>query len=206
MSEALILLPVTAPAWWNNEPAPVITYDHVFIKKPASVEIDALVARLQRDFERERRRADAAWTVVTPETLIASTRNMMRTIRMVYGSVAGLCLALGGVTLFSLMMVSIQQRVAEIGLRMAIGASWRDIFLMFLCEGLITTFAAGVAGMLAGIGLLTLVRETIALPASLTFAVFATPLIASAALGLLFSWYPAHTAASITPADALRSE
>lgn len=204
--EALLLLPVTAPAWWNIESQTLITYDRVYVKKPAEMEIDYVVTRLQRDFESDQRRHGAALSVVTPETLIASTRNMMRTIRMVYGSVAGLCLALGGVTLFSLMMVSIQQRVAEIGLRMAIGGSWRDIFLLFLCEGIITTCAAGAVGMLSGIGLLFLARETMALPAAWTWPVFVVPLIASMLLGLIFSWYPAHTAASLTPADALRNE
>jgi putative ABC transport system permease protein len=206
MPESRIITVPTLSSWWLTEPATSLHFDQVHIKVAPGVNPDELASRLQRDYESDRRAPGSTWQIVTPSTLIAGTQAMMQTVRMVYGSVAILCLALGGVTLFSLMMVSIQQRISEIGLRMAFGASWRDIFILFLAEGMIITLAAGVAGTCAGMGLLVLFGESMALPVAWTPVSIITPVITALILGLLSTLYPAHTAAAITPAEALRAE
>ncbi len=206
MPESRIITVPTLSAWWLTEPATSMRFDQVHIKSAPGVNPDALASRLQRDYEIDRRAPGASWRIVTPSTLIAGTRAMMQTVRMVYGSVAILCLALGGVTLFSLMMVSIQQRISEIGLRMAFGASWRDVFILFLAEGMIITLAAGMVGTCAGMGLLALVSENMALPVAWTPTSIIIPVITALILGVLSTLYPAHAAASTAPAEALRAE
>jgi len=201
-----VLVPPRMPAWWITEPPDSLTYDAIFIKNRTHDSMEALARRLQSDFEKKTEGGAPRWTLTTPDSLIASTRRMMQTVEVVYGSIAFLCLMLGGVTLSSLMMSNVQQRIAEIGLRMSIGASWRDIFILFLSEGLVTTLAAGLGGVLVAILVTRFIRESIELPVHIGAMVVVLPLIAAALLGLLFSWYPARTAASITPADALRND
>lgn len=202
---AQVLVVPGLPAWWMTESAAQFLYDAVYVKESGG-DAEALAARIQRDFEADARPGDAAWTLTTPGTLVASTRRMIQAVGLVYGSVAVLCLLLGGVALSSLMLVSIRQRMGELGLRRALGASWSDIFLMFLCEGLVTTGAAGVIGLAAGLGLLQFVGDAWELPVRLTPGVILLPLLTAVVLGLFFSWYPARTAAALPPAEALRNE
>lgn len=204
--DLFFMFPPSVPAWWMTEPAHARHHEAIHIKNRSHPDLDRLSARIRRDLEGDRPGGPPAWTIITPDTLIASTRAMMRTVRLVYGSVAVLCLVLGGATLSSLMLVAIQQRIAEIGLRMAIGASWRDIFLMFLCEGLFTTVASGMIGLGAGLVLLGMLGNSVDLPVAFQARVAIIPLATSILLGLAFSWYPARTAASIMPADALRQD
>ncbi|HMO51821.1 MAG TPA: ABC transporter permease [Kiritimatiellia bacterium] len=195
-----LMTPISAPVWWTEREA-AGTFDALYIKNKTYAEVEDLAGRLRRDLAP----GETAPLITTPDSLIASTRAMMTTVRWVYGSVAGLCLLLGGVTLTSLMTVSVQQRIGEIGLRLAIGASWRDIFLMFLCEGLFTTLAAGVFGTAAGCAVLALLGDRIALPIVIDSPVLVTPIVVAATLGLVFSWAPARAAASVAPALALRN-
>ena len=204
--ERFVITTRSLPAWWITEPPGAMFYDAIYVKTDGATELASVAGRIRRDLSGEQNGTEDTWVITTPATLVASTKRMIRTVQLVYGSVAALCLVLGGVTLFSLMMVSVQQRIGEIGLRMAIGASWRDIFLMFLCEGLVTTIVAAVAGVAGGAVLLHAMGDAIELPVVFSTHVVMVPLMSAAALGLLFSWYPAHTAASITPADALRHD
>lgn len=204
--ERFIMTSVAAPGWWMTESPASFRYDVIYAKATGADELPTLARRVQRDLSAEASAAVDTWMITTPETLVASTKRMIRTVQWVYGSVAALCLVLGGVTLFSLMMVNIQQRIGELGLRMAIGASRRDIFIMFLCEGLITTIAASLAGVAAGALLIQAMGDTMELPVLFNLQSIAMPIVAAVLLGLVFSWYPSHAAASISPADALRHD
>jgi len=206
IGELFVLAPPRMPAWWINEPPDSLTYDAIFIKNRTHATMDAVVRRLESDFEKKSPGAAPGWTLTTPDSLIASTKRMMQTVQVVYGSIAVLCLLLGGVTLSSLMMSNVQQRISEIGLRMSIGASWRDIFILFLSEGLVTTLAAGFGGVAVALLVTRFIGESIELPMQISASVVALPIVAAALLGLVFSWYPARTAANIMPADALRND
>lgn len=201
-----MVVPARMPAWWVNEPPDSLTFDAIFIRNGTYASMGELARRVQRDFSPSRLRDQPDWVLTTPDSLIESTRRMMRTVKVVYGSIAVLCLMLGGVTLSSLMMANVQQRIAEIGLRMSIGASWRDIFILFLSEGLVTTVAAGFVGVFFALAVARWIGDSMELPMHVNAGVVLLPLAASVFLGLLFSWYPARTAAGITPADALRND
>ena len=107
----------------------------------------------------------------------------------------------------NIMLVSVTERTAEIGIRKALGARRRDITSQFLFEAMTLTFLGGVIGVLAAVGISKLVGFLIpSLPASIpTWAVIAG-LTVSVAIGLIFGVWPARKAARLDPIECLRYE
>lgn len=143
---------------------------------------------------------------VTPESLVRTVRRMQRTVQLTSGSVSLLCLVLGGTTLMSLMIANVRERVTEIGLRLALGAAERDIALLFLGEGLVTTGVASAIGVGGAYTLLWLGRERIAVPFHLGIEGVIVPLMAAILVGMVSSYIPARIASRISPSEALRFE
>lgn len=143
---------------------------------------------------------------VTPQSLLAGIRRMQQAVAVSAGGIAGLCLVLGGMTLMSLMMANVRERVGEIGLRRALGARPRDIAALFVFEACLTTLlAAAVGGGFAALAVDGLTAR-VDLPLRLSRDVFAIPVLASVVLGCMFSLLPARRAARMHPAEALRND
>jgi putative ABC transport system permease protein len=120
--------------------------------------------------------------------------------------VALLCLILGGATLMTLMMANIRDRIAEIGLRRALGAMPGDIASLFVIEACVITGSASLAGTVTAALLIVLGRGHTTLVFDLNIITLATPVIISLLLGVVFSYIPARMASHISPADALRND
>lgn len=149
----------------------------------------------------------SAWTTrwITPESLLRGIREWQRIIAITAGSIALLCLLLGGTTLMSLMLADVRQRIPEIGLRRALGATRRDIAMLFVVESCVITVGAAFAGILIASGLLAGVASHGTVPVGINFFTFVIPAIVSIVLGGAFSFWPARLAAGLSPAMALRN-
>ena len=106
----------------------------------------------------------------------------------------------------SLMVANVRDRVGEIGLRRAIGASQRDITTLFVLEACIITGGAAVIGSLGIHLFLMFFGHSIPLPYQLEIGAFLIPLIVAVTLGTVFSYWPAKMASRIEPSEALRNE
>ena len=128
-------------------------------------------------------------------------------------SIAGISLLVGGVGIMNIMLVSVTERTREIGLRMALGATGRDILRQFLVESVLLAAIGGVVGFVMGVagaaGLTLLINAystgadwpiVVSVPAGIVAILFA------AAVGVFFGWYPARRAARLDPIEALRYE
>ena len=132
-----------------------------------------------------------------------ATTNLMSKL---LGAVAGICLIIGGIGIMNIMLVSVTERIKEIGLRMAVGAGPSDVRRQFLMEALLISLIGGVIGILIGIAGALLVSKFSELPMALNAQVVGLAAAFSIVTGLFFGYYPARKASLLDPIEALRSQ
>ena len=141
------------------------------------------------------------------------TTALMNTIGSVTGIVGVLLLVfsvitlvVGGIGIMNIMLVSVTERIREIGLRMAIGATPANILVQFVFEAIVLATVGGAAGVLAGIGASHLVGGLAGWPVLIEPASAAYAFLISTVVGLFFGFYPAWRASRLNPIDCLRYE
>jgi putative ABC transport system permease protein len=136
------------------------------------------------------------------ETLTSTTRILTALL----AAVAAVSLLVGGVGIMNIMLVSVTERTREIGTRLAIGALEREVLLQFLIESVVLSSLGGLVGIVlafvASIGLASLMK----LPFLFNPGINLLSFVFSAAIGVIFGYFPARRAAGLNPIDALRHE
>jgi ABC-type antimicrobial peptide transport system permease subunit len=134
---------------------------------------------------------------------LSSTTTLMTTLLL---CVAMISLVVGGVGIMNIMLVSVTERTREIGLRMAVGARSRDILRQFLVEAVVLCLVGGALGILLGHGGSHLVRLFLHWPVETSLTAIIAAVLVSAAVGIVFGFYPAWKASLLDPIEALRYE
>jgi putative ABC transport system permease protein len=132
-----------------------------------------------------------------------ATTNLMSKL---LGAVAGICLIIGGIGIMNIMLVSVTERIREIGLRMAVGAGPRDVRRQFLAEAMLISLIGGVIGIAIGVAGALIVGKIGNLPVQLNAQVVMLAAAFSIATGLFFGYYPARKASLLDPIEALRQQ
>ena len=123
----------------------------------------------------------------------------------VYVMVAAVVVLLvAAVVISSIMLIVVRERIAEIGLRKALGATQRSIATQFLCESTMVSLIAGVAGIALGLGVASFIAQRYEIPMNLTLFAVALAVLASVSVGILSGIIPARRAASLDPVKALQ--
>ena len=134
---------------------------------------------------------------------LTSTTAMMTAL---LGAVAGVSLLVGGIGIMNIMLVSVTERTREIGIRLAIGAQASQVLMQFLVEAVVLSMFGGIVGILGGLGLALLASSTMNIPFMLDWKIVIIAFAFSAAVGILFGFFPARRAARLDPIEALRHE
>jgi len=139
--------------------------------------------------------------------IVATRTATTRLMSWLLGAVATISLIVGGIGIMNIMLVSVTERIREIGLRMAVGAGPSDIRRQFLAEAMLLSLGGGLLGIMIGIaGALLVGQFNSELPVELNGKVIALAAGFSIATGLFFGYYPARKASQLDPIEALRQQ
>jgi putative ABC transport system permease protein len=144
--------------------------------------------------------------IKVPELLLKQEQRTKDIFNIVLGAIASISLLVGGIGIMNIMLASVMERIKEIGIRQAIGATKRDIILQFLMEATLLSISGGLIGIILGLALSKIIMEltgilTIVSPISIiiSFGV-------SASVGIIFGYMPSKRAAKQDPVESLRHE
>jgi putative ABC transport system permease protein len=126
--------------------------------------------------------------------------------RIIFFLVSAISLLVGGIVIMNIMLASIQERTREIGIRIAVGARRRDIFLQFLVQTILVTTIGGVFGIILGLSILDIVSKYLDFELIAGGFMILVALMVSAGIGLIFGISPAIKASKLNPVEALRYE
>src|SRR5579884_2092888 len=141
-----------------------------------------------------------------PEEALQALQQANRTFAIMLASSASISLLVGGIGIMNIMLVSVTERTREIGIRMAVGASRRDVRRQFLIEALLISLLGGALGVLLAVGAASGLGRLIQWPALFSWQAVAVAVAFSVATGIFFGYYPARKAAALDPIEALRYE
>jgi putative ABC transport system permease protein len=150
--------------------------------------------------------ADADFTITSEASLIAANTSVDHTLTILLGGIAAISLIVGGIGVMNIMLVSVTERIREIGLRKALGATPRVIRRQFLVEASVLGILGGIVGVVGGLIGVAYLPGLIGDPISTSPTAAVGALAIALAIGILFGVYPASRAAALAPIDALRSE
>lgn len=169
--------------------------------------------KVQSDVEsllRERRRIavgrDDDFSVNDMSQIAAAMTGTTVLLTGLLGAVAAVSLLVGGIGIMNIMLVSVTERTREIGIRLAIGALERQVLTQFLVEAVMLSIFGGVSGIVAGLALAYGVVSFLGVPFVASPTIILLAFAFSAAIGMVFGYFPARRAAQLNPIEALRHE
>jgi len=209
----LIIVPITAAqtrlnATRTNSGEPVVNM--ILVLAADNDQVDATTDEVTTILRQERNLSATDsdnFRAFTASSILDSLSSSIETITIFLGMLAGISLVVGGIGVMNIMLVTVNERTREIGLRKAVGAQRWDIVFQFLTEAIVITMLGGFIGVViavAGASLITALVSDFNVVIQPTSLLLAAGIAAS--VGIFFGVYPASRAASLSPIDALRYE
>jgi putative ABC transport system permease protein len=183
--------------------------NQIVVKVANDQVVDAVALRIEdtlRDYYHTTNPDDDSFTVSTSQDFLSLTQTIVGVFTTLLAGIASISLLVGGIGIMNIMLVSVTERTKEIGLRKAVGAKQSAILGQFLIEATTLTVVGGLVGVLFGAGLGAIVGQLGNIPVQLTLESVLLATSVSAAIGILFGFYPAYRAAKLNPIAALRYE
>ncbi|MFT3685181.1 MAG: ABC transporter permease [Phycisphaerales bacterium] len=208
-AEAVFPVPTAARAADMPTQPRFANVDQILVSAPSPADIQPAMRQIT-DLLRERHRIRSGnpddfsiRDMTEMANTLSATTSMMTNLLL---AVALISLVVGGVGIMNIMLVSVTERTREIGLRMAVGARARDILTQFLVEATVLCLLGGIVGLGIGRGTALLVRQFLRWPVEPSVEAIVASIVVSAAVGIVFGFYPAWKASRLDPIDALRYE
>jgi putative ABC transport system permease protein len=196
-----ILIPITVLRYFT----PVERIDPLYVQVRSPGGVDRVALRVQEIVE-GRHRPGARYRVDTLTAILNAAKNISLILSLVLVLVSAITLVISGIGIMNIMLVTVTERTREIGVRLAVGASPKEILIQFLTEAILVSLSGGLLGILVGVAIPLSVRlfADIKIPISPVAVVVAFGV--SCLVGLIFGILPANRAAHLNPTEALRYE
>jgi putative ABC transport system permease protein len=178
-----------------------------------SVQDGQSTEKAQRDIERLMRQQrhitpseDDDFSVMDMKEITKMLTSTTQVLTGLLGAVAAVSLLVGGIGIMNIMLVSVTERTREIGTRLAIGALEREVLMQFLVEAVVLSSSGGLFGILLGLAASLGLKSALQVPFVFNPGIVITSFLFSAAVGVVFGYFPALKAARLDPIEALRHE
>ncbi len=148
----------------------------------------------------------ADFSVLNQSDIVSAASSVTDTFTLLLGSVAAISLLVGGIGIMNMMLTNVTERTREIGLRKSIGATRKEINNQFLAEAATLTVLGGIFGVLIGWLVALIVKKIGGISTNVTLSSVILAFGVSAAIGIVFGYYPAKRASKLNPIEALRHE
>jgi putative ABC transport system permease protein len=180
---------------------------YVKVKEGASMEEAAEeISVILRERHHIREGKDNDFTILNQTAILEAQQESSRTFTLLIGSIAALSLLVGGIGVLAVMLISIRERIKEIGIRRAVGAKRRDILIQFLSEALLLSIGGGMIGIVLGVVASILTAIFAKLPLIIPMDAVGVSFLATVIIGVFFGVYPARKASLLDPIKALQFE
>lgn len=180
----------------------------VMIAAPENTTINEVKEKVKRAIRIEKGIGNSEkddFSVTTQEEIIETSDSILGTVTLFITVISAISLVVGGIGVMNIMLVSVKERVKEIGLRKAIGATNQDIQLQILTEAVLFSLIGGILGIFLGSAGALIVQQVGGLPLYISVSAIVTSLGVSSVVGIVFGLYPALQAGRLSPIEALRS-
>ena len=197
-----ILIPVTVLRYFTK----VERIDPLDVQVKSADDVEAVTQQIKQILE-SRHRPGARYRVQNLTEILNAAKEIATILSLVLVLVSAIALIISGIGIMNIMLVTVTERTREIGVRMAVGASRKEILLQFLTEAVLISLGGGILGILLGVSIplsVQLFVENVAIPISVTS--IASAFSVSCGVGLIFGMLPASRASKLNPTEALRYE
>ncbi|RDV83666.1 ABC transporter permease [Ammonifex thiophilus] len=181
----------------------------IYVRAATSADLSRLpdlITTLLRERHRLPPNAEDDFTIRNPTAIMEAAENTAKTMTVLLAAVAAVSLVVGGIGVMNIMLVSVTERVKEIGIRMAVGATEQMILWQFLLEAVLLSLTGGLIGIVLGVLGSYLLSALAGWPTVISPRAILLATSFAVLVGVFFGYYPARRAAALNPAEALRYE